>query len=121
MLLVILILVFYLKRGRKLEKREEGERGFKKINKYLFFDQTHPSITTLPLVSIGTTSFIGLEQTTPTKKRSEKYNFVGSNCGRKEREHAKKKEKEKGGRIEGRSQVQRSGEEWEEVPSTDLH
>ena len=35
--IVILILVFYLKRGRKLEKREEGERGFKIINKIIFF------------------------------------------------------------------------------------
>ena len=63
---------FLFKKRKEAWKREEGERGFKIINKYLFFDQTHPSITSLPLVSIGTTSFIGLQQTTPTKKRSEK-------------------------------------------------
>ena len=35
--------------------------------------------------------------------------------------YAKERERGAGGQIEGRSQVQRSGQEWEEVPSSDHH
>ena len=55
-------------------------------------------------------------QTTAKKRTHWKIKFNSHHTNRKERKksNAKKKKKE-GGRIEGRSQVQRSEEEWEGV------